>query len=145
MSPHHQQVELHATPGQWADAGIARMVDFLNERGCNTFASCEDEDDGFAYVACRDPESLLVAVRELAALAYDASDMALLCRILKAGALPGLAPPQPPETLRRYGVQPQWLPGRGGGSLRRPKLDLYVRIPIADLAQLTALINGSPD
>jgi len=43
-NPDHGQVPSRVLPGINLDAGIARVIDWLNERGCETLNSCEGFD-----------------------------------------------------------------------------------------------------
>jgi hypothetical protein len=143
METEQRQRGLEEVPGQYTDEGIAKLINFLVRRGCHTFASCQDED-GRAYIGFCDGQSLLTAVQEIAAVAHDAQDTPLLCRVLKTTSLPNSELVVPWEDVWRYELQPQWREALGFGSPRRPKLDLYVRFPTSDLALITAYLGHCP-
>ena len=102
----HRQVPLRFIPGHHADAEIPPVVEFLAAPVCLMYASCQGAS-AQPQVAFVDGQSLLTAVQALAALAEDAGNASLQCRVLKTTTFPCAAVVVPWEQLWTFEVRPQ--------------------------------------
>lgn len=83
----HQQVASRAMAGVEVDAGIAALIDWLNERGCHTLFSCQGEpgaapwSNESGYVMFVDAASLEAGRSLLLELSLDAEEWDLALRV----------------------------------------------------------------